>query len=608
MNENKNRNPLLSLRTYTIKNILVAFTTTEDALNTPIDIQGGKCGDSVKGNSCGKNGIVVINEFYDDKFYILNHTNEFSFELNNDFNTSVTTGTLSIVDRVSGYFQDFLKNDVADKLGVAETHLIFSLRTYITGTTYDDKREHILIKPLIFHALNLSHGFSDSSAQNMYILTYAADYNAYGILPNYTNSYQMTVTHKDNGKSLSGVSSSKINSKIDSTLGLSSKTSKDKLREEKNNKEHVMYNLGDVMAGLEYELKNQKFAPKSKLQDFLSNIRDDYIHRIEPYKQKKDNGVLPIEYNIKLDDKYKNYVVDNRNLYFEQTDESQTSGGIKYYSIKPGKHIIKTITNLMKLSSQVGKEANETPSKFFKPNISTIKTCDDNYQFNVGIKKYTVPRNDGVVETGPTEYSVKPLTFDYQKSAQDRDILSLHASLNSDTGLSILEVVNNNDNSRIVLGNREQITNERNANVNFFKTSYSGIRTMTSKYNYFLEKPEASANIENIAKTNLIQTSKLELIIVGNPNLLSDLFRNPLSVANENDDSPYYYKFPEFHPMYVRLNIYLKPSDTLGIKLNKDVPSKYYYNGYYHLGKVVSEIEGSLFRQKLVLYRTDLST
>ncbi len=782
----------------------MAYTTTSDAVNTKIDYTVGKPGSIVKGAGCGKDGVVVVNEFVDYQFIIHSHDNEFTFHSYFDHSTSSMTGSITIVDKVAGLFQDFLRTEVAKKLNVSQTHIIFALKTYIIGTKKDHSEQIIPIKPLIFHMYNLTQSFNKEYPLNYYTLMYVADYNTFALLPNYSNTFQMTITHK-NSSSPSDFSASNLNippstpnivptntprltptvtitntvpisptptitggtnpctltisengrSIIKNFEGLSltayfdvnawaigyghrrgvnegdiidNSQAEQFLTEDlqwvnayvcnnvkvplnqnqydalcsltynvgsyptllsnlnagdynqakndfalycnsggkvnqalvnrraqeaalfdgqplptgnqplplqpsaglattrtintdaryrgltsnrntriSNNK--TMLTLKDIMEGFESALKDTTTPPEPRLSSWMASINQNYVNPLIPDDQKKSKGVLPIDYYIRLDDVYNDYVIDNRNIPFEQNDQSQLIGGIKSFQVKPGKMITKTINNLMKLSNQVGEDARDDidNQKSYKCNISTIKTCDEKYQFDIHITRYVVPKNNGTIDTGPGigEGAYKPLEFSYQETSKTRDILDVGMSLFSNNSLGILSQPNNSQDNRALYGNREQIMLERNPEQEFFKTSYSGVRGMANPKNYGLERPNGPVYIDNLIKTNLAQTTKLMITIMGNPYLLSDLFRNPIKVMSEDDDNPYYYKYPEYYPMYAKLNIFIKPSTTIGEKLDKNTPKKYYYSGYYHLGKVKTSITSSFFNQILELYRTD---
>jgi len=801
------QNPILNYRTYTVKNILVAFSNTSDAINTKIDYTVGECGNVITGTGCGKQGVVVVNEFVDNQYIIYGHENEFTFHSYFDHSTSSMTGSITIVDPVGGIFQNFMRDDVAKKLGIAETHIIFALKTYIIGTTWDEKTDIVPIKPLIFHMYNLTHDYNTKDkAHNFYTIMYVADYNTYSLLPNYSKMFQLTITHRDSGSPGSNIAANPfvptptptatatltvtptvtptpvtsvtptptatgdapastfsisqgglnlvkefeglaltaywdvnawaigyghrkgvtqgqtINQaqadafllddmqwaqaavrknvsvlldqgkfdalcsltynlgaggykKLLSTLntpdyngaqsdfslycysggqvnqGLVNRRAAEaavfggeppptgdqpgpvqntipgpaqarnldvatrnkylqQYRQDRLTADRTMMTIQDIMEGFEAALKSQKTPPAMKLSDFLSTINQGYVKPLAPNEQIKSDGVLPIDYNVRLDSVYNDYVINNRNIHFEQPEQSQVAAGIKVFQVKPGKILTKTVNNLMKLSNQVGEDAiaGDKAQKSYKCNISCLKTCDEKYQFDIHIKRYIVPLNDGTTDTGPGEGSKAPLSFYYQRDGKDRDIINLSMSLFSDSELGIMSQPNNSTDNRAVLGNREQIMLERSPTTGFFNTSFSGVRGMANPKNFGLERPNGPVSIDNLVKTNLAQTSKLYVTIQGNPLLLSDIFRNPQKVVDEDDDSANYYKFPEYYPMYAKVNIFIKPSARIGLKLDKDTPKEYYYDGYYHLGRIKTTMAGSVFVQQLELYRTDDTT
>ena len=124
------QNKLNNSTLYTAKHILVAFSTTEDALNTPLDAKIGKVGTVFNGKSCGQKAVVVINELDDDRFVVMKVVSRYYF--NSMFNPYTTTmsGEIQIVDPIAGYFQDFLRKDVASVLNLAESHIIYALKTF----------------------------------------------------------------------------------------------------------------------------------------------------------------------------------------------------------------------------------------------------------------------------------------------------------------------------------------------------------------------------------------------------------------------------------------------------------------------------------------------
>jgi hypothetical protein len=595
------QNRLLKYNSMSFKHILVAFSNTLDATNTEIDNKIGKTGTTLTGSACGGKAVVVLNEFTDNRFVVLSHKNVFTFNSPFDPFTTSFCGDLTITDSVGGYFQDFLRYKVADYLSLSETHVIFNLKTYILGVKADGTVDTIRIKPLFFHIFSFVNSFASTADQNLYTLSYVADYNTFGLLPNYQKLYQMTVTNAGGVNKNVSPSTSNIDY---SNLTTATENAANAVNEQTRKEAAVpMKHLGDLFKGLEHELKTQITPNNANLQSFLSQINNDYSPKILKPVQIKDGGTLPLDYSISLDEKYNDYAVDNRSLPFEQTEQSQAALGISSYTIPPGSYITKEIKNLMKMSGDVGKDAAESPSKTFKINCSCVKACDDKYHFNYKIMKYVVPENSPEgVNTGPGEAVIENLKYSFQDGEAAQDILQVHSDLISDFDLGTMEKIPNNANSKVVIGNREQITVERTPSMNFFKSGYSGLRTMTDPKLYGLERPDLNANIDNLLIANLSQTSTVTLTIIGNPDLLSDLYRNPQKVQENDADSPTYYAYVESFPMYADLTIFLH---NIGEGIALKGPQKLFYNGYYHIGSVESVMYSNTFTQQLELFRTD---
>ncbi len=594
------QNKLLKYKSFTIKHILVAFSNTLDATNTEIDDKIGQTGTVLTGSGCGEKAVVVLNEFTDKKFVIMSHKNIFTFNSPFDPFTTTFSGEITFTDSVGGYFQDFLRYKVADYLNLSETHVIFNLKTYILGVTSDGATDLIRIKPLFFHIYSFDNSFASSADQNLYSFSYLADYNTFGLLPNYQKTYQMTASHVE------GTNNNIINNTNVDIQALTTQIENNNNIKYQNMRASIckpMKYLPDLFAGLEHELQTQVTPNDANLQTFLSQVNNNFSPKILKPIQVKDGGELPLIYNIELDEKYKNYSVDNRNLPFEQTEQSQNSLGISSYPIAPGSCITAEIKNLMKMSGEVGKDATRNPSETFKINCSCVKTCDKKYQFDYKIMKYTVPENipEGI-DTGPGESAVDPLKFVFQDGKNNRDIIHIYSNLMSDFELDTMEKIPNNPDSKVIIGNREQITVERTPSMSFFKSGYSGVRTMTDPKIYGLERPDLNSGVDNLLIANLTQTSTLELTIIGNPDFLSDIYRSPLKVQQNDPDSPVHYQFIENYPMYANLTIFLH---NISESINLKGPQKLFYNGYYHIGAVRTSMESNMFIQVLELYRTD---
>lgn len=442
-------------------------------------------------------------------------------------------------------------------------------------------------------------------SMNAYSINAMACFNTIGQLPTFADIHQMTITHKD------GNLHKEIPKPLAPTCGIMSRAAEDaakiSARKTRLDKSKPMKTLNDVFDAFKMELDEQKYEHKRQVQEWASKIKDSWIKKIDPPKAKKaKTPSLPIDYKIKLNGEYKGYPVDNRNMPNEQPEQDQTKPGIRSLTVRAGTTITKCIENLMKLSKKTGQDV--TSGFSFKNNTSVYRKCDGNYEVTTLIEKYKIPRNetDGV-DTGPGEGAVNPLEFEFQKfGTSDSDILSVRMAVGTDVNFGVLETQVVDPEAETVLGGREQFTFERIPQKEFFKTAFSGVRTLTNVSDFGVQNPGMTANVDfSLSDYVNSQTSILTVIIKGNSDLLSDLNRNPQKAANNSSDGPVLYAFPEYYPMYVKLKIYIKDESALGQDVPNGEPLFYYHTYYYHLAKVTSVIQGSNFVQELKLQRTD---
>jgi hypothetical protein len=105
------------------------------------------------------------------------------------------------------------------------------------------------------------------------------------------------------------------------------------------------------------------------------------------------------------------------------------------------------------------------------------------------------------------------------------------------------------------------------------------------------------------------------MVIIGNPYLMSDVNRNPGMVVSDEDGVVHYYPKPETNPMYVKLRIFQRSQTDVndgdgGVgEENEKIPEFFYYDGYYHVARVVNsfgQVAGARsFYQHLILKRGD---
>lgn len=601
------QNILDKFENFNVKYILLGFANTQDACSTNKGPTVGEPGTMITGDSCGKPGVVILNEFADFSYVIEGFQSEFNYYSNLQPTSTEMTGEIIISDRLGAQFPTFLR-DCAKKLGVSETHIAFQLKIYFVGMPKNSATtETFVTKPFIFNMGVMSQSHS-TEFPHLYYMNFLATYNTFGLITGFSKMYQTTITSADGNPS-------KEIPKPDAPMATiiprgAEDGLKTDLRKQRIDKSKPMETLDDIFKGLAEDLQQQKYEHKRQLQEWLSFVRDDHTKKIDQPKQKKSPGYLPLEYKIILDNEYKSYKVDNRNIPFEQPEQSQEKYGVRSIPVPEGEHVLSTIKRLMKYSRRTGKDGDSKPKKTYKLVNTVIKTCEDKYEVNLRIKKVILPSNDpSGDDTGPGD-AVEPIEMEFQKTGtKDIDILSINGKTVSKIDLTMMEKQVEERDAEVVFGNREQATAERTSQVDFFNSMFSGVRTNINNHNNGLESAEDAGKADILAFPNIAaQNNKFEVRIRGNPELLSDLFRNPMSVKNADPDSPRFYPTPEFSPMYAKIKVYLDPiAASLGVKKDNS-DNIYYYVKYHHMYKIRTVITGNNFIQYLNLLRSDDAT
>lgn len=594
-----NNNPLDAFDNYTVKYVLVAFAYTEDAAKTNIDRGVGPPGTIFNGSGCGKPAAVIINDFDSKLFSIDRFESDFNFYGSQSPTTTQMLGAIRVFDRYGGYFPTFL-HDITSKLGgVSETHIAFSLRVFFVGIGSDTKEyKTISTKPLIFNMVTLVQSLADYDA-HVYSLFFSACYNTTAQFPGFAKLYQTTITNQT-GNPSTEVPKPDVPGSTIIPRGVEDSQKTDP-RQQRIDKSKSMQTLQDVFQGMAEDLMQQKYVHKRQLQEWLGYVRDDYVKKIEPPIQHKPPGYLPIDYRLIFDGAYSGYQIDNRNMPFEQPEQSQLAKGIRVINIPEGETLPVLFDRLMKLSSQVAKDY--LNKKTYKTIFILLRRCEGKYDVFMKIKQIKIPFNSESSDSGPGE-GPKPLLFYFQAPdvKTDQDVMTLQGKVNSQIFLDMLEKQVDDPDAKIVFGNREQSTAERNAKQDFFKTFFSGVRMNVNNHNNSLEFGDQSGTHDNMLSPNInAQTNIFSLTIAGNSDLLSDINRNPFMVYQEQSDGAVHYQFPEYSPMYLKALINLVPSGGL----KEDIPEMYYYTNYYHLYQIKTLIQGDQFTQELGLLRTD---
>jgi hypothetical protein len=483
-----------------------------------------------------------------------------------------------------------------------ETSIAFYLITVFRGRTVDnDVTENYITKPLIITLTDSATGYNNGLV-NMFTFNFVFNYSTLAQLPNYSKLDQFTITSKENNPSRSiPVATTRLATVI-------SRAEEDKInniaRALRLSKTAPMRNLKDLFSGFESELKEMRYENRRQLQEFVSIVRPDTVKKIKQPKQKrvKSGSGLPLDFDVSIDKKYESYPVDNRNLMTEQTESKQTTAGITSITMSPGQNIFAAVDSLMKLSTRVGDDVSEGYA--FKTAVSSYTDCEGIVKNSVGVKRYTIPVNkEGVKDTGPDKNgNINTLELDYINGESGLDILSLCFSSSPTTDIAILEEDSDDLGTANLVSSseREQITFERAQSGGF-----SGLRINAPVMNFGLESAAKGTKIDMLKYRYALSQNTLTLAtMVGNPDLYSDLARNPLKVAKMDADNAKLYRYPEFYPMYVSLTVKISNTYTYGETTNDD--EDYWYHTYhYHLSGVTNSISGGKFVQTLRLLSTD---
>jgi hypothetical protein len=629
-------NPLDAFGSYSIKHQLIAFQYGQDAFQYGISQQREnnssdipESGESI--SNIGRN-VVVINEFKSTGVAIEQAVWDFDFIPTVGVSTSSSVGRIVVADRLRPYsFIDFLKITVLRNLnkGLGNKAGTLSSMTFMLRTFFSTNEEdNIIVNPYFFTIDSIeSIPKKNSISPIHHILNVIGSINSLGLLKSFGSMHQISITHRDgniHNEIPSGNGRSGLRTRSEEN---SSNRARRKSRLEKSK---PMRSLQDVFQGLEADLNQLAQPHQAQLQKWLREIRDDHKDKIvvSPKQTKQpEPEVLPMRFTIDLDREYQSsdYLIDNRNMPFEQPDVSQSEKGLTVFPVRCGQDLYKLIDNIMMLSKQVGIDALDFRFSY-KTTITAIRD-QNGYNINVKIRKYAVPKNEADENTGPglakraLEFvvngggtSLVESIVNGSDSNLNSDVFEFKSILNYRVGDQMLEEqAENTPGANIVYADREQATAERRPDIPFFQTLYSGIRPIIGADRIDgLESAQRAGDIMNLMDPySYTQTTDYELIIRGNPHLLSDLNRNPLDVVNDNTGPCYLYTKPETNPMYMKLTVFLR-SKASGINDNIDDteigPS--YFNDFYHVTHVVNmfnRTKGGMksFRQHIQLRRSD---
>ena len=594
------KNPLGGYTTYAPKHILIAFDNTKAASTFTIPKGGelGKCGDVVK-PSCGS-GIIVVNELEDTAYTIRDLTWSFDFFSLTSTSTTISAGNFTVADSRGNQFPSFLRR-VAKRLGVAQTKITFYLVTVFIGQTVSGKTPpNERTAPLIFSLLDSATGFR-AGMVNLFTFNFGMLYNTIGQMPNHSRLDQFTLTNKEKNPS------NEIPT-VDGGMAViiprgQEDAARNPKRDTRISKSAPMRTLKDIFEAFEADLQQLRFENKRQLQEFLAIVRPSIVKKIKEPKAKRVSAdkSIPITFKVNLEKEYHNYPVDNLNLMTEQTETRQLSTGITSMTVPMGSTIIDTVDELMKLSTFTSDDV--LAGKAFKTVISSVTDCDGVTTNTINIMQYIIPVNKvGEKDTGPdTKGTVEKLELIYLDGTSGLDVSSLSFSIAPTNDIVVLEEDSPdlNDDPLLISSQREQITFERPLNSGF-----SGLRIVSSPDNFGLQSAIKGVLVDRLNHRNFLPQNTVTVVdIVGNPDLYSDLARNPLLVANIDAGEPKLYKFPEYYPMYITLKVRI--GKTNHSKIDNGEEEWWYHTYHYHLSGVTNHFVGGQFTQTLRLLNTD---
>jgi hypothetical protein len=598
----KPSNPLHKYRAYEAKHVLLAFDNVESAAAFQVGSEGvGKCGDELKGLTCGK-GYVVVNELKDDSYSFRDLVWAFDFFSPTTPSTTIAAGEFTILDARGNQFPSFLRR-VSKKLKLQESRIVFYLLTVFRGRDNDNKiSENYVVKPLIFSLTDSSTGYKQGMA-NQFTFNFVFHYNTLAQLPNYSRLDQFTITNSENNPSRSIPTTEIAKAQI---LPRAKEDAQNKAkRNQRLSHSRPMRSLGDLFKGFDTDLKELRYENRRQLQEFMAVIRPTNVKKIKLPKAKrvKDGQGLPLTYVVNIDDAYKQHPIDNRNLMTEQTETRQVSSGITSYTTPPGASVFGVIDSMMSMSSKVGDDVKKGYG--FKTVMTVVTDCEKVTTNTVHVQRYRIPKNEqGKTDTGPDkDGNVQTLELSYMEDNKSLDVISIHFASSPSTDIALLEEDSDDVNNDPVFASsqREQLTFERPDN-----TGFSGLRIATNPANFGLEKASSATLAETLKhRFTLAQNTMTIVTISGNPDLYSDLARNPVKVARKDADEAKLYKFPEFYPMYVKLKIRIANSGAYGVNPTKEDEDYWYHTYHYHLSGVTNTIVGGKFVQTLRLLSTD---
>jgi hypothetical protein len=507
------------------------------------------------------------------------------------------------MDRTGIHFRELLEQ-FSREINFSVANMSFAWKTYfICKNNSEDgaKTEVVQVNPLILNVQNIVDVLDDFSGR-IYMLNFTSCYNTTANISKYSKMFQHTITHSE------GNLHNEVPRPIAPTGGILPRGAEDGIksgpRDEKLNKSKPMKNFKEVFEALIKDLNEQKFVHKKQLQKWLAQVNQTYTEKINVPSREP----LPIKYILEQKN-YQDYVVDNRNLPFEQPEQQQDRIGIRTIPAIESESLMDLCSRLLMYSSQVSLDYIKSIPEIPRFNLSYIVKNDEILNFYLKVKKVIGTKNlNAGLNTGPGNNLLKnePLSYSYQESRKtSTDIIDIQIVTNPLQRLSALEQQIDTPEAKVVYGDREQTTGEKTkSKEEFFKQSYNGVRAIREHSSIFgRESGEAASNQSNYFTK---QTSLYLIHIWGNPNLLNDINIHPMDAATDSKRWDYeIYEKMDSEPSYVKLTIKVDPAHRMGEEAAPLLSTE--FDNFLHLFKVKNVFDSGRFEQYLSLLKSDES-
>ncbi len=564
------QNPLNRFRTYNYHHILVACDSTETA-NALADVTDITFFERISHEQKdrytplqaknGGNFIVVINSMTDVEYFIqrAKWTTMFNPSVTTGPQTFVVEGELEIVEPQNVYFLNTLAN-ICKRLKSDPLGITFLLKTIFIGENTEGVSEAITnVKPFMFMIYDIVSEFGISGGK--YTLSIVGVVDGVSRLPF-------------------------INYPVD---GFS-------------------FKMADIDGEKPPTLQKvfQRFEEKinERYQDYKEQLKR-CIQRLNKNID-LDRDFRPVEYKIKLDPEYKNYLAGDNNP--KESSNTGEKGDIIFVSDKTKQSIEGMINNILNTSKQIldeRKKVDEKTGKRYFPSVTTaVKSTPEKFIVEYSIIKREEPVI--VATKGEKIYDFQPdegegIEFDYIFTGGNIDIRDFnlrmqmafaffHTLLTTKVFPTNRELKGQQLQSTFAggLGNPAVATDSDKVEDREKQPLFLGmsVRNPNLRNKLF---PAATTSYQNlIHKFAAFESVEATVTINGNPDLLNETTLEPEDSDNERKKKIYRV------PTYVKINVRMPTHQE-----QQNFSEQFWYKGWYKIISIEHTFDSGDFYQTL---------